>query len=75
MTGLLAGGGFEKSQVFATVRARDQADALSGAGINVAQLDLSDEQKVKDLIVKNQSKCSPEHGDDTVSVCRANISF
>lgn len=53
---MLAGGSFEKSQVYATVRANDQAAALSAAGINVVQLDLSDEEKVNNLIVKNQSK-------------------
>lgn len=60
MTELLAGRGFETSQVYATVRAKNQADVLSAAGINVVQLDLSDEEKVNDLIVKNQSKSSNE---------------
>lgn len=56
----MASGAFEESHVYATARAKEQVDAISAAGINACQLELTDEQAVNDLILKNES--TSKHG-------------
>lgn len=44
------------SHIIAAVRSDEQAKILSDAGINVLQLDLKDENAVKESLVKHESE-------------------
>jgi len=46
----------EKEQIFAAVRSDEQAKALSKLGINVLQIDLTDQKSVVEILLRYNSK-------------------
>ena len=44
-----------KQHIYAAVRSEEQAKAISKSGLNVIQLDLSDEKAVLEILLKHES--------------------